>query len=163
MLKHLEKRIQGSGLICTASVSLTAGSTDNIGNVYVLAKHYTSRWPGAAILMELAAIMLQTESYMSIGHVPRERNEWADALANLITDGFDPTKRWDPIEELKIVLNDLLIYGEQLGLHLPKKEREALHLQQKKARLAPPNLGRPFHGRPAGGGQGASKKVRTGP
>ena len=163
MMKHLEKRIQGGGIICQASVSMTSGSTDNIGNVYVLAKHYTSRWPGAAILMEIAAIMLQTESHMSIGHVPRERNEWADALANLITDGFDPAKRWDPIAELKetIVLSDLLIYGEQLGLHLPKKQRAALHQHPLKACLAPPNLSRPFHGKPAADSQGASKKPRV--
>ena len=33
---------------------------------------------------------------MSIGHVPRERNIWADDLANLNVAGFDPAKRWDP-------------------------------------------------------------------
>ena len=159
ILKHLEKRVQGAGIICTASVTLTSGGTDNIGNVYVLAKHYTNRWPGAAILMELAAIMLQTEAHMSNSHIPRERNEWADSLANLITDGFDPAKRWDPIAELQdtIVLNDLLIYGKQLGLHLPKKQREELHQKQKRARLAPANLSRPFHGRPVGGGTSVKK------
>ena len=48
---------------------------------------------------------------MSISHVPRERNIWADDLANLNIAGFDPAKRWDPIAELgnTIVLKDLLL------------------------------------------------------
>ena len=160
MLKHLQTRVQGAGFICTSSVSLTSGNTDNIGNVYVLAKHYANRWPGAAILMELAAIMLETEAHMSIGHVPRERNIWADDLANLIIEGFDPAKRWDPIKELEqtIVLNDLLIYGRQLGRHLSKKERE--EHRKGKARLAPASLGKPFHGRPASSEQQAYKQQR---
>ena len=161
MLKHLQKRVQGAGFICTASVSLTAGKTDNIGNVYVLAKHYTNRWPGAAILMELAAIMIETEAHMSISHVPRERNIWADDLANLETSGFDPAKRWHPIAELgeTIVLNDLLIYGRQLGFHLSKKERE--EFKRGRAILAPASLLQPFHGRPIESSSQSSKKRRT--
>ena len=87
ILKHLQTRIQGAAFECISSVSLTPGETDTSGNVYVLAKHYTNRWPGAAILMEIAAIMLETEAHMGISHVPRERNIWADDLANLNTRG----------------------------------------------------------------------------
>ena len=139
---------------------MTSGNTDNIGNVYVLAKHYTNRWPGAAILMELAAIMLETEAHMSIGHVPRERNIWADDLANLIIEGFDPAKRWDPIQELgtTIVLDALLIYGRQLGFHLSKKERE--EHRKGRARLVPASLKRPFHGRPESSAIQSSKKQK---
>ena len=149
-LRHLQTRIQGAAFECISSVSLTSGETDNSGNVYVLAKHYTNRGPGAAILMEVAAIMLETEAHMSISHVPRERNIWADDLANLNIAGFDPAKRWDPIAELgnTIVLKDLLLYGRQLGLHLSKKEREQ---RGTKARLAPASLSKPFHGRPEQG------------
>ena len=111
MQKHLLKRLQNAGWVCLSSISLTDGQTDNQGNESILTKHYTNRWPGAAILMEIAATMLVTESHMSIGHVPRERSIWADA-------GFDPAKRWDPVAELEdtLVLGDLLIYGKSLGL-----------------------------------------------
>ena len=40
--------------------STASGSTDNLGNAYVLTKHYTNRWPGAAILMEMGTILLGT-------------------------------------------------------------------------------------------------------
>ena len=123
------------------------GQTDNIGNVYVLAKHYTNRWPGAAILMGIAAILLLTECHMSVGHEPRGRNIWADTLANLDISGFDAAKRWDPIAELgdTIVLNDLLTYGRQLNLHLSRTEREEA---KKAATLTPASLTPPFAGRP---------------
>ena len=96
ILRHLQSRLQGAGFTTLASMAVTGGSTDNLGNTYVLSKFYTQRWPGAAILMEISAIMLCSDSYMAISHVPRERNTWADALANLDTSGFDPSKRWDP-------------------------------------------------------------------
>ena len=90
----LQNRLQGAGLTSLASMAVTGGSTDNLGNTYVLAKFYTQRWPGAAILMEIASLMLASDSYMAISHVPRERNTWADDLANLDITGFDPAKRW---------------------------------------------------------------------
>ena len=95
---------------------------------------------------------------MSIGHVPRERNIWADDLANLQVAGFDPAKRWDPIGEMEetIVLKDLLIYGRQLGLHLSKKKQEA-H-QEPRVRLVPASARKPFHGRPADAAQSSPVK-----
>ena len=160
MLKHLQARLQGAGFTCLATVSLTEGGTDNKGNTYILRKFYTNRWPSAAILMEAAAIMLTTESHMNIGHVPRERNQWADDLANFILDGFDPAKRWDPIQELgdTIVLVALLKYGRQLGFHLSKKEREDRGAGF--ARLTPASLTRPFQGRPSAGGANSSPVKR---
>ena len=158
ILRHLQSRVQGAGLTILASMAVTGGSADNLGNTYALSKFYTQRWPGAAILMEISAIMLSSVSYMAINHVPRERNTWADPLANLDTSGFDPSKRWDPLEELKenIVLNDLLLFGEQLGFHLPKKEREA---KKKKVSLVPASARKPFPGRPLAAS--ALKKQRT--
>ena len=159
ILKHIERRIQNAGFICVQTMSKESipGQTDNSGNVYVLAKHYTNRWPGAALLMETAAIMLKTESHMSIGHEPRERNIWADQLANLIYDGFDQAKRWDPIAELEdtLVLGDVLTYGRQLGLHLSRPQREE---QRHRLRLTPGGLLRPFPGRPAPGGAPPGKR-----
>ena len=130
-------------------MAVTGGSTDNLGNTYVLAKFYTQRWPGAAILMEIASIMLASDSYMAISHVPRERNTWADDLANLDISGFDPAKRWHPLEEPKdnIVLSDLFFYGGHMGFHLTKKQRKA-H-KKKLIRLTPASLLKPFQGRSA--------------
>ncbi len=75
--------------------------------------------------MEVAAGMLETGSHVNIGHAPRERNQWADDLANLIVDGFDPAQRWDPIKEPSddIVLDDLPLHGRQLG----PRSREQFH------------------------------------
>ena len=159
MQKHLLKRLQNAGWVCLSSISMTDGQTDNQGNEYILSKHYTNRWPGAAILMEIAATMLATESHMSIGHVPRERNIWADDLANLNAAGFDPAKRWDPIAELEdtLVLGDVLTYGRNLGLHLSRKQREE---QRHRLRLTPGGLLRPFPGRPAPGGAPPGKRLK---
>ena len=95
--------------------------------------------------MELSSILLETEAHMTIRHTPRERNTWADDLANMQFAGFDPAKRWDPLAELERsnVLADLLRYGRQLGLHLPKKQQ-----QKRKADLVPAGLARPAPGRP---------------
>ena len=141
LLQHLKPRLQRAAFMSTAPAS-----TDNLGNTYVLTKHYTNRWPGAALLMELSSILLETESHMTIRHEPRERNTWADDLANMHTAGFDPAKRWDVLAELRDtnVLADLLRYGRQLGLHLPKKERE----QKRPTNLVPAGLARPAPGRP---------------
>ena len=127
LLNHLRPKIHKSGVYSTATAS-----TDNSGNSYVLAKHYTNRWPGAAILMEMAAILLETDAHMTVSHQPRERNVWADDLANFNFAGFDPEKRWDPIEELgnTILLDDILRHGRELGLHLPKSAQTALHNQK---------------------------------
>ncbi len=95
--------------------------------------------------MELSSILLETEAHMTIRHTPRERNTWADDLANMQFAGFDPAKRWDPLAELERsnVLTALLRYGRQLGLHLPKKQQ-----QKRKADLVPAGLIRPAPGRP---------------
>ena len=108
---------------------------------------------------QIASIMLASDSYMAISHVPRERNTWADDLANLDIAGFDPAKRWHPLDELKdnIVLSDLLFYGEQMGFHLTKKQRET-H-KKKIIRLTPASLLKPFQGRPPKASP--IKKIRT--
>ena len=98
--------------------------------------------------MELCAIMLKTEVHMGVHHVPRERNIWSDDLANLNTAGWDPAKRWHPMAELEhtIVMEDLLFFGRQVGLHLPKKEQKE---HRQRLLLTPASLTRPFQGRPS--------------
>ena len=115
----------------------------------MLAKFYTQRWPRTAILMEIAWIMLSSDAYMAMSHFPSEREIWADAFANFDTTGFNPTKRCHPLEELKEngVLTDLLFWGEQMGFHLTKKQRE--EHKKKLIRLTPASLLQPFQGRPA--------------
>ncbi len=120
LMQHLEPRLSNAGM----EVQATARS-DNLGNTYVLAKHFTNRWPGAAIVMELAAILLRRDAMLCANHKNREQNQWADDLANEHTDGWDPAKRWDPIPALKktLVMGKLLTYGYELGLHHSRKER----------------------------------------
>lgn len=135
-LTHLRPKLAKAGLWSTA-----CASTDGSGNTYVLNKHYTNRWPGAALLMEMATILLDTEAHMMVTHTPRERNVWADDLANLNFAGFDPEKRWDPILEpgRTNILHDLLQNGMQPGTHLSKEEQATLH-SHRRAQLTPRSL-----------------------
>ncbi len=77
------------------------------------------------------------------------------------TAGFDPAKRWDVLAELRHanVLTELLRYGRQLGLHLPKKERD----QTRPANLVPAGLARPAPGRPEPTGAKRTRKRTTRP
>ena len=123
ILNNLITKIIGAGTSWTAPAR-----TDNLGNQYIVTKHYTGRWPGAAILMAMASILLATGAYVELAHHPRERNAWADDLANLDTSGFNPQRRHRPFaanmrNEHSDFLAELLAKGRQLGLHDGKRAR----------------------------------------
>lgn len=78
-----------------------SGVTDNLGNAFVLARMMTSKFPSLVILTELAAQLRQRELELTLGWVPRDQNEEADALTNGDYKDFDPAGR------VKVVLEDL--------------------------------------------------------
>ena len=114
----------GESLDNTALKIQVPAFTDNRGNGYVINKLMTTRFPLCAIVMELAAQAEMRGVRMEAEWTPRERNQEADDLSNLLTSSFDPHK------EVKInlkgqswlVLPELLTAGQQFQ---EQKLREA--------------------------------------
>ena len=110
----------------TATALVLPGSTDNLGNRHILARLYTKRWPGAAVLMEIARDLLANDISVDVEFTRREDNTWSDALANGNCHGFDPTLRYNPdltSEDYWHVLPLLLKLGTQMGMHLSRKRK----------------------------------------
>ena len=64
--------------------------TDNRGNGALLNKLMTTKFPGCALLMELASFMKRRSMKVVVDWTPREGNKDADRLANGIVDDFTP-------------------------------------------------------------------------
>jgi hypothetical protein len=107
------------------------GHTDNIGNSYVVAKLLTTKFPLAAVLMQLATTLAERDLWLELQWVPREENTEADALTNSEFKGFDPGKRchlvWSDIP--KDVLAELVNLGEKFAseLELRKEAKRSLN------------------------------------
>ena len=69
------------------------GGTDNKGNSYIVQKLLTTKWPGAAVLMQLSELLMRRGIWLELEWIPREENTEADQLTNLCFDGFDPALR----------------------------------------------------------------------
>ena len=102
---------------CCGSVSL-AGSTDNIGNRFVVSKLMASKYPLCCISMELSEQMTARHIKHDLQWLPRSSNEEADALSNFNGSkfGFDPMKEVKcSIEEMQWhVLDDMLVAGAEI-------------------------------------------------
>ena len=61
-----------------------------------MARLYTKKWPGAAVLMEIAHDLIAYDVAIDIDFTPRDDNMWSDALANGCSAGFDPALRYNP-------------------------------------------------------------------
>ena len=66
--------------------------TDKKGNGYVINKLMTTRFPLCTVVMKLAAQAEQRGVRMEAEWTPRDRNQEANDLSNLLTSGFDPDK-----------------------------------------------------------------------
>ena len=95
------------------TIALTCG-TDNQGNMYLMDKLLTTKYPLGVVLMELATQLSRRRATLRADWIPRLQNEEADALTNWDFRHFDAKKRVDvKLEELKfLVLNDLFSVGE---------------------------------------------------
>ena len=83
-----------SGPTCTGLVKL-GGVTDNLGNAFIIPKLLTTKWPGAAVLMQFSEILMRRGLLLDLEWVPRDQNDIADRLANLDLEGFDPALRME--------------------------------------------------------------------
>lgn len=105
------------------------GITDNQGNSNLLARLYTKRWPGAAVLMEIAQDLVTHDLAIDVEFAPREDNTWSDALANGNAAGFDTTRRYNPDISAATYWNtlpEMLRCGALMGLHLKKRKSDAM-------------------------------------
>ena len=89
------------------SVTMTCG-TDNQGNMFLMDKLLTTKYPLGVVLMELAAQLGRRAATLRADWIPRLQNEEADALTNWDFRHFDERKRIHVnLEQL-----DFLVMGE---------------------------------------------------
>ncbi|CAE8650998.1 unnamed protein product [Polarella glacialis] len=92
------------------------GSTDNLGNKFVVAKLQTTKYPLVCVLMEIAAMLHQAGEGLDLQWVPRLQNIEADQLTNGDFRGFDPAVRVrvNIATQPWVVLNSMLKQGRAL-------------------------------------------------
>jgi hypothetical protein len=111
LLQKMNNEKQGSSHVVKMRLS---GTTDNRGNSLALLKEYSRKPPSAYVHMELALTAYHNNTLWEIDHRKREFNIWADALSNLQTEGFDPSRRWKPEmgqPGFFLILNTLMSLG----------------------------------------------------
>ena len=95
------------------SITLTCG-TDNQGNMFLMDKLLTTKYPLGVVLMELASQLGRRAATLRADWIPRLQNEEADALTNWEFRHFDPEKRIEvDLDKLDFhVLRDLFLAGD---------------------------------------------------
>ena len=94
-----------------------AGTTDNLGNTFILSRMMTSKFPALVILTELAARLRQDNAELQLEWAPRDQNEEADSLTNEYFGDFDLERRvlFDPLAEEWSVLDNMLKVSEEIN------------------------------------------------
>ena len=108
------------------TVALTAG-TDNKGNGHLLSKMLTTKWPLAAVLIELVHQCDSRGLDFTLQWRCRDSNVEADALSNFDFDGFDPDKRVEAESVLTsfTLLPKLLDLGDSFVAELQRRKEHA--------------------------------------
>jgi hypothetical protein len=91
---HLFCNVDVNALSEIRTSGVSAG-TDNQGNSFIVKKFLTTKWPGAAVLMQLARSLAKRRLWLDLAWVPREENVEADQLSNEDYEGFNPDRRID--------------------------------------------------------------------
>ena len=96
------------------SVTLACG-TDSQGNMYLMDKLLTTKYPLGVVLMELATRLGRRAATLRADWIPRLQNEEADGLTNWDFCHFDPARRIDvKLEDLHFhILTDLFVAGDE--------------------------------------------------
>ena len=110
---------------------MTCG-TDNQGNMFLLDKLLTTKYPLGVVLMELSCQLGLRRAALRANWIPRLQNEEADALTNGDFRHFAADKRIDvDLSSLPFLLmNDLFEEGEAYLAEL-----EALKVQDRERRV----------------------------
>ena len=115
------------------SLKISAG-TDNLGNTHLVARLMSTKFPLCAILMEVAAVLMEGNHDLQLEWLPRLQNQEADNLTNEIFHGFSMERRvrfnMEAYEGL--VLQAML----DLGMELYEDVREARKQKMSKAKRA---------------------------
>ena len=106
-----------------------SGTTDNLGNCYVLQRLLSCKFPLSIVVMELACQLERIGLELDLAWAPRNQNVEADALTNSEFQGFKESKRIrKELEEVKfILLHDLMQEAAEMNeeLKLAKSSKEA--------------------------------------
>ena len=106
-----------------------SGTTDNLGNCYVLQRLLSCKFPLSIVVMELACQLERLGLELDLAWAPRNQNVEADALTNSEFQGFDPTKRiLKELDEVKFVLlHELMEEAAEMNedLKMARSSREA--------------------------------------
>ena len=117
-----------------------AGTTDNKGNMYLVRRLMTTKFPLSVYLMEIAAQMEKRGLDLELWWTPREQNTEADELSNLDFRHFRKDKRIEVnLEAIQtIVMKDLLGAGavEDLKASQRQAKRGLVLSEAKRPRLA---------------------------
>jgi hypothetical protein len=79
---------KGSRSVCKFSAK-----TDNQGNSFISVKNLTTKWPLAAVWMQLSLHLSRKDLEMQLEWLPRDENQPADDITNGIFDRFDDSLR----------------------------------------------------------------------
>ena len=124
-------------------ITLGSGSTDNKGNMYLIRRLMTTKYPLNVFLMEIAAQLDKRKLDLELAWVPRDQNTEADELSNLDFRSFDPSERVAVNLEAipSIVLHDLMGPGAKEDLEASeRKATRKLHGPEGAASSEPPKL-----------------------
>ena len=106
-----------------------SGTTDNLGNCYVLQRLLSCKFPLSIVVMELACQLERIGLELDLAWAPRNQNVEADALTNSEFQGFNESKRIrKELEEVKfILLHELMQEAAEMNeeLKLAKSSKEA--------------------------------------
>ncbi len=106
-----------------------SGTTDNLGNCYVLQRLLSCKFPLSIVVMELACQLERLGLELDLAWAPRNQNVEADALTNAEFQDFDPSKRIQKeLEDVKFVLlQELMEEAAEMNeeLKMAKSSKEA--------------------------------------
>ena len=113
-------------------ISFTCG-TDNQGNMFLLDKLLTTKYPLGVILMEISCQLGRRQAAMRANWIPRLQNEESDALTNSDFRHFSEEKRVHvDLDDLPfVVLRQLFDVGEAYVA-----EREALKTAERERKMS---------------------------
>ena len=108
------------------TITLTCG-TDNQGNMFLMDKLLTTKYPLGVVLMEPATQLGRRAAALRADWIPRLQNEEADALTNWEFRHFDESKRIEvDLEKLNFhVMRDLFSAGDDYLSEIEKLKSQA--------------------------------------
>ena len=116
-----------------------SGTTDNLGNCYVLQRLLSCKFPLSIVVMELACQLERLGLELDLAWAPRSQNVEADALTNSEFQDFSPERRIKKeLEDVEFVLlHDLMQEAAEMNeeLNWPGHQKKQKVTGQKEKNL----------------------------